>query len=195
MQTWADISKWRKEQREKLLRERVDAGAGRRAEWNARIEQILRDLLPTLDVLSVGFYWPFKGEFDARKLVRELVAAGTTVALPAVVEKKGPLEFRRWMPGIEMESGVYNIPIPKARDLVTPELLLAPLVGFDAQGYRLGYGGGYFDRTFASLPKKPFGLGIGYELSRLETIYPQQHDIPMDAIVTENGTTILRQKT
>lgn len=185
--TWTEIRPWRKEQREALLRARVDAGTGRRKEWGEAIEPHLRQIVAERKPASVGFYWPFKGEFDPRPLARELSATGMTMALPTVVQPKNPLEFRRWTPGIEMEIGVYNIPFPKQRDIVQPELLLVPLVGFDAEGFRLGYGGGYYDRTIASYPKRPFALGIGFELSRLKTIFPQHHDLAMDVIVTEAG--------
>jgi 5-formyltetrahydrofolate cyclo-ligase len=187
METWPEIRQWRKEQRERLLQARLDAGADRRHEWSLKIEAMLRAKLSELRPKAIGFCWPFKGEFDARRLIGEMIHAGVVAALPCVVQPKTPLEFRRWTPGAALERGVYDIPVPKEREIVTPDLLLAPLVGFDAAGYRLGYGGGYFDRTFASLAKKPYGLGIGFEMSRLETIYPQPHDIPMDAIITESG--------
>jgi 5-formyltetrahydrofolate cyclo-ligase len=185
--TWPEIRTWRKQTREALLKARMEAGGAKRKAWGATIEAALRRIIPTLAPKSVGFYWPFKGEFDGRPLATELVASGTILALPAVVQPKTPLEFRRWTPGIELESGVYDIPIPKARDLIEPELLLVPLVGFDAGKYRLGYGGGYYDRTIASFKNKPHRIGIGFELSRLDTIYPQEFDIPMTVIVTEAG--------
>ncbi|MBM3537161.1 MAG: 5-formyltetrahydrofolate cyclo-ligase [Alphaproteobacteria bacterium] len=181
------MRQWRKAQREALLRARVDAGAEKRKAWSAIIEPQLRQIVAERRAGSIGFYWPFKGEFDPRPLARDLVAAGTTMALPTVVQPKTPLEFRRWTSGIEMEIGVYDIPFPKARNVVQPELLLVPLVGFDAAGYRLGYGGGYYDRTIASYAARPFALAVGFELSRLETIFPQDHDLPMDVIVTEAG--------
>jgi 5-formyltetrahydrofolate cyclo-ligase len=187
LKTWDEIRPWRKTQRELLLRTRVDAGTEKRKGWSAVMEPAIRAILSERKPRSVGFYWPFKGEFDPRPLARELAAAGTTMALPTVVQPKNPLEFRRWTPGIEMEIGVYNIPFPKQRDIVEPELLLIPLVGFDSEGFRLGYGGGYYDRTIASFAKRPFALGIGFELSRLATIYPQPHDLAMDTIVTEAG--------
>jgi len=185
MKTWPEIRQWRKEQREALLKSRVNSGMERRREWNARIESQLRTMLPQLGFKSIGFYWPFKGEFDARPLLGELIASGITAALPVVVEPKAPLEFRRWTPESVMEAGVYGILVPQKSDIVMPELLLVPMVGFDTAGYRLGYGGGYYDRTIASITPKPYALGIGYELSRLETIFPQAHDIPMNAVITE----------
>ena len=86
-----------------------------------------------------------------------------------------------------MTRGVWNIPIPAGDESVEPDVLIAPLVGFDPAGYRLGYGGGYYDRTIASRTAKPFVIGIGFEIARLSTIYPQSHDIPMDVIVTDRG--------
>jgi 5-formyltetrahydrofolate cyclo-ligase len=107
--------------------------------------------------------------------------------LPVVVDKKGPLEYRAWRPGEKLVDGVWNIPIPKKRQIVIPQAVLAPLVGFDRNCYRLGYGGGYFDRTLAALVPRPWAIGVGFELSRLETIYPQVFDIPMDMIITDAG--------
>ena len=187
MKSWDEIRPWRKTQRETLLQARVAAGAEVRKGWSAAMEPEIRRIVDARQLASIGFYWPFRGEFDPRNLARALSEGGTMMALPTVVQAKAPLEFRRWTPGTEMEIGVYNIPFPKQRDIVEPELLLVPLVGFDGEGYRLGYGGGYYDRTIAAFARRPFALGIGFELSRLPTIYPQPHDLAMDAIVTEAG--------
>ncbi len=83
-----------------------------------------------------------------------------------------------------MQAGIWNIPIPQDRELLIPDIVIAPLVGFDLCGFRLGYGGGYYDRTLAAANPRPFTVGIGYEDSILLTIHPQPHDIPMDMIVT-----------
>ena len=95
--------------------------------------------------------------------------------------------YRRWRPGDPLIDGVWGIPIPQKREITLPQAVLAPLVGFDRQCYRLGYGGGYFDRTLAALTPRPVAIGVGFELSQLETIHPQDFDIPMDLIVTEAG--------
>jgi 5-formyltetrahydrofolate cyclo-ligase len=100
---WPDIRQWRKAMRETLLRQRVDAGGARRAEWSRPIEAELRKIIPALGVKTIGFYWPFRGEFDARPLVRDLIKSGLTAALPAVVQPKTPLEFRRWETGRDLE--------------------------------------------------------------------------------------------
>lgn len=184
---WTEIKQWRKARRADLLERRLGAPRETRKQWAATIETYLQDMLARMSPQTLGFYLPFKGELDARPLVRTLLERGWTAALPVVIEKKGPLEFRAWRPGIPMVPGVYDIPVPKERNVVTPDALLVPVVGFDSANYRLGYGGGYYDRTLAASRPRPRTIGIGFELSRLETIYPQPHDIPLDVIVTEAG--------
>jgi 5-formyltetrahydrofolate cyclo-ligase len=112
-------------------------------------------------------------------------ARGGRTALPIVVEKGQPLIFRAYVPGDRLEKGVWNIPIPAEGDPVLPDIVISPIVGIDPRNYRLGYGGGFFDRTLAAMPFKPLVIGVGYEHQRIATIYPQPHDIPMDRIVTE----------
>ena len=108
-----------------------------------------------------------------------------------VVAPRQPLIFRAWEPGDELAKGVYDIPYPAAGDPVVPDCALIPMNGFDAAGYRLGYGGGFFDRTLAHLragnAKAALAIGVTYELARMETIHPQPYDIPMDYVVTERG--------
>jgi 5-formyltetrahydrofolate cyclo-ligase len=153
--------------------------------WGNEIEAKLRALFVERPVTTLGVYWPFQAEFDPRALIDWVIAQGFAVALPAVVDKKGPLEYRAWRPGEALIDGVWNIPIPEVRKVVLPQAVLAPLVGFDRQCYRLGYGGGYFDRTLAALAPRPRAIGVGFEMSQMETIFPQSFDIPMDVIVTE----------
>ena len=182
----AELKAWRKAERERLVALRQSLPAGKRQRCSARIDAALRGVLAERPGI-LGVYWPFRAEFDPRPLVDWAVAEGRTVALPVVVDKKGPLEYRAWRPGEALVDGVWNIPVPEKRDIVTPVLVLAPLVGFDDECYRLGYGGGYFDRTLAALLPRPVAIGIGFEPQRLATIYPQSFDIPMDVIVTEAG--------
>jgi 5-formyltetrahydrofolate cyclo-ligase len=149
---------------------------------------LLLGLLPELVQkagAALGFYWPFKGEFDPRPLARTLHRWGVRLALPVVIARAQPLIFREWSPGAPMTPGVWNLPVPTQGEPVSPTVLLTPLVGFDGCGYRLGYGGGYYDRTLAAATPRPMAIGVGFEASRLETIHPQPHDIPMDMIVTE----------
>src|SRR5207248_4882639 len=112
---------------------------------------------------------------------------GALTALPAIVAPRSPLVFREWHPGVALANGPLDIPFPVSSPEVLPDAVLLPMNGWDAQGYRLGYGGGYFDRTLARLAQKPVTIGVSYELARLETIYPQSWDIPVDYVVTERG--------
>jgi 5-formyltetrahydrofolate cyclo-ligase len=182
-----EVRIWRRAERQRLLVLRTGTAPAERRPWGQQIEQRLRALLLQRPRIVLGTYWPFQAEFDPRPLIDWLIAAGSAVALPVVVDKKGPLEYRAWRPGEKLVDGVWNIPIPEKRQVVVPQAVLAPLVGFDRDCYRLGYGGGYFDRTLAALVPRPWAIGVGFELSQLETIYPQDFDIPMDEIVTEAG--------
>ena len=109
-----------------------------------------------------------------------------------VVDKRKPLEFWKWQPGRPLHAGVWKIPIPDRRIRMRPTVLLVPLAGFCAEGCRLGYGGGYYNRTLAALDPKPVTIAVGFDLGRLETIFLQPHDNPMDVIITETTEKIYR---
>lgn len=187
-QEWEEVRLWRKAKRTVLIERRLAMPVAERAVRSKAITAALVQALPFRPGALIGFYWPFKGEYDPRPLARSLHARGTRLALPVVLEKAKPVIFREWWPGIPMTHGVWDIPVPEAGDPVAPDVLLVPLVGFDRQRYRLGYGGGYYDRTLAALPARPQAIGVGFELSQIATIHPQSHDIAMDLIVTERGT-------
>ena len=187
MQGWDEIRRWRREPRASLIVQRQAIPQGKRRRLQPLVLDLVEQHFPDLANALLGFYWPFRGEIGPHPLVRRLVERGAHAALPVVVEKGRPLEFWAWRPGAGLRRGVWDILIPVARQVVRPTALLVPLVGFDRRGYRLGYGGGYYDRTLATMHPKPLTIGIGYDLGRLETIHPQPHDIPMDAIVTEAG--------
>lgn len=182
-----ELDAWRKARRADLTNRRAAIAAKDRAAWDATIAGHLRTLIAGERPGVIGFYWPMRGEFDARPLIEELLAGEWRAALPVVVGRDRPLEFRDWTPETEMVRGVLNIMVPREGAPVLPDVILAPLVGFDAAKYRLGNGGGYFDRTLAALDPPPTAVGVGYSLARLDTIQPQPHDRPMDAIVTELG--------
>jgi 5-formyltetrahydrofolate cyclo-ligase len=180
-----EVRRRRKAQRAELTAKRLVIPRDDRVRWNGAVTAQLERALPAPGRLRIGFYWPFRGEYDPRALARSLRDRGAHLCLPVVVERARPLAFREWWPGMRMAPGVWNIPVPAEGDWVVPETLLVPLLGFDGSGYRLGYGGGYYDRTLAAMPSKPLTIGIGYELLWLETIHPRPHDVPMDLIVTE----------
>ena len=102
-----------------------------------------------------------------------------------MVARGAPLEFLEWYPGVEMTAGAYGLPVPAATARVVPDALLIPVVGIGERGDRLGYGGGFFDRTLAALTPRPLAIAIGFELSRVPSTEPQPHDVPMDFVVTE----------
>jgi 5-formyltetrahydrofolate cyclo-ligase len=184
--TCGDAAKARRRaERERLIAVRLAAPAEERQRWSKAIEPRLLRLLLSLAGRSIGLYAPVRGEFDPLPIAEALIAAGRTLALPAVVERRGALEYRRWHPAVEMEQGPLAIPAPRAREVVRPEILVLPLVGFDDRKFRLGYGGGYFDRTLAAVSPRPVTIGVGFENAHLATIWPQPHDIALDHIVTE----------
>ena len=180
------LAAWRKQQRANLLAMRQQIGMGALKAATAVIARRLDALLPMPGVSVLGLYWPIKREPNLLSWARDLVdRTQVTLCLPVVVTRQAPLAYWRWTPDDPMTTGFWDIPIPARQDVVQPDMVLAPLVGFDGARYRLGYGGGYFDRTLGALTRRPLAIGIGYEFSVLETIDPQPHDIPMDAVLTE----------
>ena len=187
-----DVARWRKAERTRLRAARLALSVAERKEIGEALagylRQVLQDRFGGAQGKVLSAYWPIKGEPDLRPLMADLHEGGVTVTLPLVETKAAPLTFRRWTPETRMVRGDWNIPVPPPdAPVVTPDIALAPLVGWTADGYRLGYGGGYFDRTLAALSPKPFVVGIGINAAQLKTIYPQPHDIPLDLILTEKG--------
>lgn len=182
---WPDVCRWRKAERKRLIDERLAVDAEERVARSLRIASALDLAVGRVSGRIVSGYWPFRGEPDLRNWAIRVIERGGRIALPVVIKKGWPLEFRIWGPGDPLERGVWNILIPSHGPAVQPDVVIAPVVGFDQANYRLGYGGGFFDRTLAAAPKRPFVVGVGYTGSRVQTIYPQPHDIPMDVIVTD----------
>ena len=178
-----ELAAWRKAERARLIEARLAMPAERRAALSEVLAARLEAELGAPEGRVAGFYWPFRGELDLRPFIRSWTERGGAAALPVVIAKATPLEFRRWAPGDKLEKGVWNIPVPAGGAVVGPAVVISPLVGFDGAGYRLGYGGGFYDRTLQAMAVKPLGIGVGYELSRLPSIRPQWHDVPMDRIL------------
>ena len=97
------------------------------------------------------------------------------------------LDFHVWYPGCPMEDDAYGIPKPKGTDKFEPELLLVPCVGYGDGGVRLGYGGGFYDRTLAALSPRPYTVGVGYGHGYVPWLEAEPHDVPLDAMITEDG--------
>ncbi len=187
-----DVARWRKAERARLIAARLAVSAAERREAAFAVAVSLDRLVAPGPGVTVGVYWPFRGELDLRGWAERAHGSGARVVLPVVVEKARPLIFRDWRPGCAMERGVWNIPVPAEGAPVVPDVVISPLVGFDPGCFRLGYGGGFYDRTLAALSPRPKVIGVGLAVGAVPTIYPQPHDVPMDVIVTEAGVTLER---
>ena len=188
-----DVARFRRAERERLITARIALGAAQRAELSRRIAEQL-DGIPGAERRAVVSGWmPFRGEPDLRPWMARAAERGVAAALPVVEARGCPLRFRAWRPGEALQPGVWGIPVPADGEWVVPDVVLAPVVGFDPECYRLGYGGGFFDRTLAALSPRPRAIGIGFAIARISTIFPQPHDIPMAAVVTEDGVMVRSQ--
>lgn len=184
LQTTIEVDRWRKAKRAELIAARLNLSDDDRRRHAGRVVNQLELAIEDTENLVIGVYWPIKGEVDLRHWMRGVVGRGGRIALPVVVEPRQPLKFHAWTPGSRMKLGVRNIPIPAENKEVIPDIVIAPLVGFDPDCHRLGYGDGFYDRTLMSLPTGPKVIGVGHPSGALTTIFPQPHDIPMDSVVT-----------
>ena len=187
-QTWKDVSVFRKAERVRLYAARQAVAAADRKEMAARIAARLAEILGTGAGRTIGVYWPIRGEINLRPWMAEAAARGARICLPVVVEKNRPVEFHRWTPDCAMARGFWNIPVPAEADPLVPDVVIVPLLGVDDQGYRLGNGGGFYDRTLALLPGDLLTIGVGQDFARMKTIFPMPWDIPMKRVVLGDGT-------
>src|SRR3989338_3186146 len=142
------------------------------------LQQVMRIWLVNRPDTVIGAYWPIKGEFDPLP---------ARIGLPVVNKQHKTLTFHAWYPGCPMEEDAYVIPKPKDTEVIVPTLLFVPCVGYAPGGYRLGYGGGVYDRTLATLQPKPFTVGLGFTHGYLDDFEPEEFDLPLDAILNDNG--------
>lgn len=180
-----DNTAWRRALRRDMVARRAALSDAGHEALSARIVDHLLMALPLPRV--VAFCWPIKHEPDVRAAIPRWAEQGVSAALPVVVREGAPLAFRLWTSDTPLAADRYGIPTPTVGEFVQPDMLLLPLNGFDADGYRLGYGGGYFDRTLAALSPRPLAVGVGFEINRLPTIRPEAHDQRLDWLVTESG--------
>ena len=181
------------------------------------LQRVLRIWLVGSKHEVIGAYWPIKGEFDPlpalyrwqedvmlgggeglnheideerrAQIATESIANRSPhkIGLPVVNKVHKTLTFRAWYPGCPMEADAYGIPKPKDTELIVPTLLFVPCVGYGPGGYRLGYGGGFYDRTLAALEPRPLTVGLGFSDGWLPDMEPEPHDIPLDVILNDNG--------
>jgi 5-formyltetrahydrofolate cyclo-ligase len=161
------------------------------------LQEVLRVWLVTRGENSIGAYWPIKGEFDALPALFRWTEGETDtkrrIGLPVINRETRHLRFHVWYPGCPMEDDAYGIPKPKDTEAFEPQLLLVPCVGFGPKGVRLGYGGGFYDRTLADLKPRPYTVGVGYAHGFIPWLTAEPHDVPLDAMLTEDGVAWQRE--
>jgi len=176
-----------------LIQERLDMPD--RAQRADLLQRVMRIWLFDRKETVIGAYWPIKGEFDPLPALHRWKEDGELlddpvlrrIGLPVVDKITKTLTFHAWYPGCDMEEDAYQIPKPKDTEVVVPTLLFVPCVGYGPGGYRLGYGGGFYDRTLAQLQPSPFTVGLGFTNGFIEDMAPEPHDVPLDALLNENG--------
>lgn len=181
------------------------------------LQRVMRIWLVGREDAVIGAYWPIKGEFDPlpalyrwqedailsqesegnngqaqagrAEAATENIAnrSPRKIGLPVVNKLYKTLTFHAWYPGCPMEEDAYGIPKPKGTEVIVPTLLFVPCVGYGPGGFRLGYGGGFYDRTLATLQPKPFTVGLGYSHGWLPDLEPEPHDVALDAILNDKG--------
>ncbi len=154
-----------------------------------QLQEVLRVWLLARDDMAIGAYWPIKGEFDALPALFRWAEADEErcIGLPVINKLTKRLSFQMWFPGCEMEEDAYGIPKPRDTPAFEPTLLLVPCVGYGPKGLRLGYGGGFYDRTLATLQPRPLTVGLVYCHGYLPWLAAEPHDVPLDAVLNEDG--------
>ncbi len=175
---------------------RRDAISDKRADEAASsiVKNFFTQWSPGLDQVVAGF-WPIKSEINVRPLMESLYRSGIDIALPEIVAARKPLLFRKWMPGAKMTGGAYNTSIlTQDAAIIEPNWFLVPLLAFDSDRYRLGYGGGFYDVTLRQLAKRReiFAVGVAYDMQEVQTVPKEKSDFQLDAILTEKRV-ILRE--
>jgi 5-formyltetrahydrofolate cyclo-ligase len=165
-----------------------------RLERAVELQSVLRVWLIGRRETSIGAYWPIKGEFDPLPALYRWTEGSPfgegdmrRIGLPVADRKTASLRFRVWYPGCEMELDAYEIPKPKGTDEFVPQMLVVPCLGFGPGGVRLGYGGGFFDRTLNALKPRPVTVGVSYTHGFLPFLRAAPDDLPLDAMLTEDG--------
>ena len=160
-----------------------------RHQRSVHLQEVLRVWLVGRTETTIGAYWPIKGEFDALPALYRWSEAHAErrIGLPVINRETKQLAFHVWYPGCPMEEDAFGIPKPKDTEQFQPQLLLVPCVGFGPRGLRLGYGGGFYDRTLAAITPRPVTVGVGYGHGFLPWLEAEAHDVPLDAMLTDDG--------
>lgn len=178
-----DVAVFRSAERKRLYAMRkmqaVDARQSKAKELAGKLDVALGDVKNK----TIGVYWPIRGELDLREWMTTCSNKGASIALPVIVCKNCPIEFHKWHPACKMKAGTWNIPIPAESEAVIPDIVVVPLLGVDEKQFRLGNGGGYYDRTLAVLSQDTVTIGVGQEFAKMKTIFPMPWDIPMKQVI------------
>ncbi|MEO6746451.1 MAG: 5-formyltetrahydrofolate cyclo-ligase [Caldimonas sp.] len=163
-----------------------------RLERAVQLQSVLRVWLAGRRENTIGAYWPIKGEFDPLPALYRWSEGGVDgsprrIGLPVADRETGSLRFHVWFPGCPMEQDAYDIPKPKDTDEFKPAMLVVPCLGFGPGGVRLGYGGGFFERTLASLQPRAVTVGVSYSHGFLPFLRLGPREIQLDAMLTEDG--------
>lgn len=187
-QTARDVARFRQAERERLLALRRALPQPERQRQAAIVARRLDELIEPGPGQVIAAYWPIRAELDLRGWMRRAHEAGACILLPVIARQAAPLIFREWTPGGPMERGLWDIPVPAQGRERTPTLIIAPLIGIDAKGFRLGHGGGYYDRALAAADPLPRRIGVGHDFARIKTIFPMPWDIPMQNAILGDGS-------
>ena len=167
---------------------RAALSPGSRAEAAASVAQYFFDSIALVPGQVVAAYWRIRDELDCQPILVRLMDSNQTVVLPVVMGPDQPLQMRVWEQGASLyEAGFGTLAPSELAPRAEPDMVLMPLLGFDSQGTRLGYGGGYYDRTLAQMKKSPKLIGLAFAAQELDAIPRDSHDVPLDVVITEAG--------
>jgi 5-formyltetrahydrofolate cyclo-ligase len=187
-ETLRDVARFRTAERARLMKARQKLSVAEHAAASAKLTAMLKTRVCPQQGMRIAVYWPIHAEPDLRDWMAKAHTAGAAILLPVVTEQHAPLSFRSWQPGCAMRRGVWNIPVPASGAEAVPDLVISPLLGVDETCFRLGNGGGYYDRTLAHLDPRPKVIGVGFSHCLMPTIFPMPWDIPMDSVILSDGT-------
>jgi 5-formyltetrahydrofolate cyclo-ligase len=188
-----DLASYKQIHRPRLLEERLQLP--KRVTLVNDLQQVLRVWLVSRRDTVIAGYWPIRGEFDPLPALHRWQEAGLVskpevirkIAVPVIDRETKTLTFHAWFPGCPMQHDAFDIPKPVDTEKLAPSLVLVPCVGYGPKGVRLGYGGGFFDRTLAALKPRPYTVGLAFSHGYLPELAAEAHDVPLDAIITNEG--------
>ncbi len=186
--TASDVSRFRTAERARLYELRKLVPPAERSFISSTLSDLLDREIGPISGQKIAVYWPIKGEPNLREWMTRIHSLGVTVALPVVVRRASPVEFHEWTPDCQMRRGFWDIPVPDCTNVVEPDIIVVPLLGVDQNRFRLGNGGGYYDRTLVMLTEALITIGVGHAFSRIKTIFPMPWDVPMDKVILSDGS-------